>query len=397
VRSLGDRADASTTGWVNRLKLAFRWSWVVTLPVAGFFAVWLLNVFAHYENFGLRYETISNAAKLDKIGRMEFQRLVRKVQLSMMPTPRSQTAGVPAIHLFVAEASKKSLEEHLPQSGREYVEAHLMHPDGAIRKASIKYRGDFHWHWAFPKKSMRVKTKKSKLYRGMRQINFIAPKWPEQLNNYLSYRLAHRMEILAPRAEMVEVFVNGRNTGVHLMVEQLEEMVLRHNDRMPGDLYVGELIARDRYNGIDNHVFHHPRLWEKAAVNNHYPEESRAPIEKLCDLVVALRSEATVGELRALLDLDAWGRFAAFRVLTASPHYDHTHNWRLYYDPWRHVIEPIVWDTNGWHPNLRTGGEQEVNPDIVTSLLDEVLEDPERNEPEYLLARARELAEAHEG
>ena len=115
----------------------------------------------------------------------------------------------------------------------------------------------------------------------MREFNLIAPKWSEQLNNYLSYRLADHMGVLAPRSEMVEVYVNGKNSGVHLMVEQLKEMVLRRNKRMPGDLYVGELIARDRYNGIDNLVFHHPRLWEKAAVNNHYPEDSHAPIEKL--------------------------------------------------------------------------------------------------------------------
>jgi len=376
-------------GFFDKFRKAFHWSWIVTVPVTLLFLVWLMGVIPKYWDFGMRYRTYANAAKLKNIGEMEFKHLLRKLQLKFTPAVSNNQRGLPRINLFIEDTVEAKLNENLPHSGRNYVKAQLMYPDGKLRKVKIKYRGDFHWHWAFYKKSMRVKTKKRRLFLGMRSFNLIAPKFSAQINNYLAYRLAAYMELLSPRVQMVNVYINGENRGVHLLVEQLKEMTLRYSHRMPGDLYVGELIGKDRYLGIVNHVFKHPRLWTKAALNNHYPEDSYAPLERLCGLLASKSSEKIIAELRNLLDLDAFGRFSAFRTLIQSYHYGRSHNWRLYYDPWRNVFEPVVWDPNGWHPGFIPKGRERANPEIITSLLDEVL----WKDQQFLLARHKAIEE----
>ena len=48
------------------------------------------------------------------------------------------------------------------------------------------------------------------------------------------------------------------------------------------------------------------------------------------------------------MDMEAWGRFSAFETLARTKHYSKSHNWRLYYDPWRGKFYPLVWDPAGW-------------------------------------------------
>ncbi len=376
-------------GVFDKFCRVFHWSWILTVPVMLLFLVWIAGVMPRYWDFGIRYGTFKNAAKLKNIGEMEFKHLLRKLQLKSTPVLSHDRQDLPQINLIIEGGAEAELNRNLPHSGRNYVKAQLMYPDGKLLNVKIKYRGDFHWHWAFYKKSMRVKTKKGRLFLGMRRFNLIAPKFSAQVNNYLSYRLAAYMGLLSPRAHMVNVYVNAENRGVHLLVEQLKEMTLRNNERMPGDLYVGELIGRDGYSGIVNHVFKHPRLWSKAAINNHYAEDSHAPLERLCGLLASRKDEEVMAELRNLLDLEAFGRFSAFRTLIQSYHYGHSHNWRLYYDPWRNMFEPVVWDPDGWHPGWMPKGEKGANPDIFGSLLDEAL----WKDQQFLLGRHKAIDE----
>ena len=123
---------------------------------------------------------------------------------------------------------------------------------------------------------------------------------------------------------------------------------------MPGDIYAGELIARDKYKGVSDNIFKHPNTWKKIAVNNHFQEDSHVPLEKLCQLLNSNKNKQVMYEIRNIVDIKAFGRFSAYRTLLQSYHFDKTHNWRLYYDPWRNVFEPIVWDPVGTSSSTNT-------------------------------------------
>ena len=153
---------------------------------------------------------------------------------------------------------------------------------------------------------------------------------------------------------MVQLAVNGKLHGVHVLVEQLEELTLRSNGYMPGDIYAGELIAKDEYAGIFNAVFEHPRLWEKSAINNHYEAGHVAPLVELTRLLNAWPSEDVHAKLSKMLNLEAWAKFSVFEALAQTWHYDVSHNWRLYWDANRGQFVPIVWDpialSRYWRP-----------------------------------------------
>lgn len=272
-----------------------------------------------------------------------------------------------SIHLFIPEPNLSRLETHMPQSGFEYVDAMMLN-NGKLVKCEMKYRGDTFYRWAWDKKSMRIKTTRDNLFEGMRHINLLAARSPEQLNNYLSYRLASKMGLTAPRTELVRVFVNGKDRGVHFLVEQLKETTIRQSGSMPGDLYRGEIVGKDHYtDGRVRSLFETPAVWDKIAINNHYGEDANAPLDRLIRLIQDPRLLESQADLSEILDLQIWGRFSAYESLTQTGHTDEVHNWRLYYDPWRQKFVPVVWDTMGWFGRLRKGEFQ--NEVIRNSLM----------------------------
>ena len=337
-------------GFARIGKLVWKWSWLATLPAAIFFLHWALATGERYWDFGVRHDSAPFHADLLKVGRMELAHRVETAKSWLSLKREAEKLPLRAIDLFIREADEARLDARLPYSGREYVKAELLYPDGSLNPVKVKYRGDFAQHWGYYKKSIRVKAKKKRLFEGLRAFNLVVPKFPELLNNHLGYRLARLMGLMAPRSEMVYLRINGENRGIHLLVEQIEELTLREAKRMPGDLYAGELVARDAYKGIDNRVFEHPMLWEKIAVNNHYPEDSRKPLEALTALLSRRGSPEAHERLWGMLNGEMWGRFALFEILTQSIHYNAFHNWRLYYDPVRSSFEPVVWDPNAWVP-----------------------------------------------
>lgn len=331
------------------LTALWRWSWLVTLPVAIVFLYWGSETVKKYAAITVRYDPAPGSPlRLKRAGTMEFLHIARQMEQAISFSPRhTQTSRLKSIHLYVPEPNLAQLNANLPHSGFQYVKGQLF--DGRrFQKIKFRYRGDFWPHWARHKKSLRVKTKKAELFEGMRRFNLLAPKFREQLQTDLGNRFASLMGLIAPRTELVSVVLNGKRQGVHVLVEQLDESTLRRHQRMPGDLYVGELVAKDRYAGVNSEVFEHAGLWEKVAVYNRLPAESRKPMERLIKLLNAVPSKGVHRELTQLLDVDAWGLFMAYETLTQTRHFDAVHNWRLYFDPSRGKFVPVVWDPLAW-------------------------------------------------
>ncbi len=333
----------------------WRWSWLVTLPIALLFMVWALSTYRTYREFGLRFDTYSDKANLRTVMLYEYGTVKRRLGLAIKGNASPVENEASRVHLLIANDNELELNSNLPTSGRKYVEGFLQYPDGGLREVDLRYRGDFFWHWAMDKKSWRVKTDKAAMWNNMRKFNLIVPKSKAMVGGDLGYWLARDMGLIAPESEIVEVWVNGKPRGVHTQVEQLEELVLRKAGRMPGDLFAGELMGRGAYPGKPARVFHFPGIWEKVAINNHFEEEEETgvkhpnePIFRLCEIIKREPSEEAFEELRSLVNYEAFGLFTAYRQLTQSAHYDNGHNWRLYYDPWRNKFEPVVWDPNAW-------------------------------------------------
>jgi hypothetical protein len=327
----------------------FLWSWLFTLPITGLGAYWTYKTVDRFYTYGVRYKPSPVKFNLSTVGQYEFETLQQRVAAATMGVINNRKSSVPLIHLFVPESNLAILESHMPQSGYDYVKARML-INGKLEKVQIKYRGDFVYHWGYDKKSMRVRTTRQNLFQGIRSFNLQAPKRDQQLNTYLGLQLAGRMGLLGPETKLTRLYINGKNEGIRVLVDQLDESTLRAAQVMPGDLYRGEMVGKDKFSGIKKTIklFNSSAVWDKMAANNHYDLESMAPLDQLLNLIRRRDSPEAQAELSTFLDMAAWGRFSAFEALAHTKHFSKSHNWRLYYDPWRRKISPVVWDPAAW-------------------------------------------------
>ncbi|MDP6736761.1 MAG: CotH kinase family protein, partial [Nitrospinaceae bacterium] len=336
------------------LKQIFLWSWILTVPISLVGGYLLYRAADRTYTYSVRYGGNKEELQFDRVARYEINQLTNLARVKFVKELSGQETSLKSIHLVVPEANLGKLEAHMPQSGFEYVGGRIIR-DGKLSKVKVKYRGDTFYRWAWDKKSLRIKTSKKSLFEGIRSVNLLAPRSEEQLNNYLSYRLAKMMGVLAPRTELIRLFLNGEDRGVHTLVEQIKELTLRNASLMPGDIYRGELIGKDRFGpgAPTDSLFRSAAVWDKVAINNHYAESSKAPLDHLINLIQQSHLPEAQEKLSQIMDMEAWGRFSAFESLTQTMHTDEIHNWRIYFDPWRSRFVPIVWDPMGWIGTLR--------------------------------------------
>lgn len=375
---------------MKTLKKLWSRSWIVTVPVVLVFGLWARGTYARWNDFTVRHSTSQDLSLL-KVGFLEANHMARSAKLDVTKWGTHEklvSTGLETVHLYIKDGSLQRLNSDLPHSGFEYVDGGMFYGD-EVREVDLRYRGDNVYHWGFWKKSWRVKTQRGALYKGMRKFNLIAPRTTEVLNNYLSYRLGSYMGLISPYTELVNVAVNGKYQGVFVLTEQLEESTIRRHDRMPGDVYSGELVGMDALQGIDNRVFDHPGVWTKAAVNNHFDEGAMDPLEHLLKAIEDADSPEGQRRLSELVNIEAFAKFSAFEALACTVHIDAQHNWRLYYDPWETAFEPIVWDPVGWHRTVLPRPLTPLRPDVITSPFHAALF---RN-AEFLRARSRAFQE----
>ncbi|MBI5642489.1 MAG: CotH kinase family protein [Deltaproteobacteria bacterium] len=327
---------------ISFFRRCWKWSWIVTLPITAFFAVWLNNTGEMYYLLKLKYRP-TMPVSLSNIGSMQAGLLLNEIKGAAGVFNGGK--GLDSIHIYARESELKELDSDLPYSGRRYVQAQLLYPEGKLFEVKMKYRGDFSYHWSDKKKSIRIKTKKDRLFGGVREFNLIIPKTRYILNDHIAYRLAKRMGLLAPESRLVEVYVNGKYRGVQIFAEQLGEQFLRRQGKMPGDLYSGDLVGEDMFPVVGTEVFMNPVFWKKAAVNNHNPPEWNEALKELSSAIY----NGDMDRVTELLDMEAWARFAAFITITRTPHFDAEHNWRLYFDPAMGKFIPVIWDPLCWN------------------------------------------------
>lgn len=371
---------------MNTLRAIWRWSAFVTVPVTLVFLWWGYKTAHRFYTFRVKYESLG-APDLTGVAVAEAVSATQRFRL-WLPGAQASRQAFPHISASIEEAALNALDADLPYSGFKYQVGQLQYPNGSKHPIKLRYRGDYGWHWAWNKKSLRVKTKKQSLYDGLRRFNIVAPK-EGVVHNHWGYHLAGKLGLVAPRSELVTLSVNEEYRGVHVLVEQIREMTLRQAHLMPGDVFTGELVNKDRYVGLTNIVFENPGLWGKAAENNHFSPGSKAPLERMIHLLRARPSEEVFERRAQLMDTTAFARFSAFEALAQTYHYDRNHNYRLYYDPARFRFSPIVWDPVAWSADWAPQSSEAVNLAIANSNLHVQL----FHDAPFVLARQRVFEE----
>ncbi|MEE8239363.1 MAG: CotH kinase family protein [Nitrososphaerales archaeon] len=317
------------------LRKAWRFSLIVTLPMTIFFFLWAYQTYRLYTSFFPELNKAEVEEPLVAMGEVIFAELMEGIWRSFY----RENAKV-EFNIFIPQRSLNELNQDLPDSGFEFKRGFLLYPDGRLNRIQLRYRGDHAYHWLFPRKSYRIKSRKQRLYQGFRTFNLITPTTGDLINIPVTYALARTMTISAPASYLTELKINREYAGAKVFVEQISEGFLRRNHLMPGDIYRCDNEGEKVYWGSDSSCFQTPEFWEKVASDNQYPEHSVLPL-------VLMIQQLGKGDTD-LIDKNAFGKFAAMIDLTRSRHVNQFHNWYVYYDLYREKFYPIAWDVGGW-------------------------------------------------
>ncbi len=348
---------------------------ILSLPIVAVLAYVHVSVLRDFLNLCIKldqpFPNLSNTETFSLL----YERKFRTLRAALTRTAPPAESSLPTVEILVNRDLLRELSRDLPASGKEYKDGWMM-LDGRFRPVMVRYRGDYYYHWFCEKKSWRVKTRKSRLFRGRRLLNFIAPKFNGMLHDDLAYALAQRMDLLAPHAEWVRLFLNRAYQGIYLYVDQIDESWLRLQHRLPGNIYSGEDVAAAKRKGVRSSLLENPYLWDVAARDSRLPPDDRSDLQDLINALWLEDPQALYRDLGRILDLDATVRFAAYASLTNSHHFDRHHNLKLYLDPSKGLFEPIVWDAAAWNPGwMRSSSE--IGPDIASNeLLAQVMRNP---------------------
>jgi len=241
--------------------------------------------------------------------------------------------------LIIDDAKYEKLIGNLPWSGQKYKKCELVVP-GKTLTGKVKLHGDGYYHYAFAKKSFKVKLDTPYLHNGNNSYHFIFPKGNELLNNLMSYRLAKCLGVMTPDVKLTTLKVNGTYRGIKLMVEDINKNYLSHHGMPLGDIYSGENSGfKDIFFGAWKVLVEGEYLWSKKSFNNHYDRENSKPLSIFLKEVYSSDYHTA--------DLEQFANFSVAINLMNTYHFDTQHNWRLYYDPAKEKMRPIMWDPVG--------------------------------------------------
>ena len=255
-----------------------------------------------------------------------------------------QTPGLPVVQLFISEKSIEKLVGDPPKSIKKWQTGKVILPDGEVRDAKLRIRGDNFRNWGFEKKSWRFKLKKKQIgLKKQRSFNLIVPR-ENVLRDLIPYLFAKKVGVAAPLVEPVEVHLNGRPYGLMLLQEHPDENFLRNSGFMPVDLFKAEPDELNRLKGVAyDDLYSSKAAWRRVAKNNNSDIEL-----KNLQTFIQGRSFA-LGAFRHFkwdsASADVWARFVAFQEAMQSWHNSRYANSRLIFDEYHGVVQPLVWDT----------------------------------------------------
>jgi len=318
------------------------------IPVRRYFAlvisvVFLLAVLIAgflYMNGPDRWKVISAIpGPIRKAGKM----VLREINNAPYILYRFGSSELPQYSLKIKPVDLNFLNNNLPEIGEEmtddyqvYVPAKFFFNDEEY-DVDVRYRGATSAHWAYPKKSLRIRFKGDHLLNGMKTINLILPEdrgmIAEELNSYR----ARKLGLIVPDSQFVTISINGDTPAVYWEVEQTTKEFLEKNE-LSGDtnMYSEIYLYKDIFTDIN--------YWKKYSVNPSRSENDFTELAVLLDILNNPNDEEFDKTIFNILDEDSFYNWTIWYLLAGSSAQGSQHNVRLYFDPSIGKFKFVAWD-----------------------------------------------------
>lgn len=372
-----------TTGLHRLWKLPLPYALWLALPLQ-IIVIWVShNGWVHYQrNLNYSYDAEQSPPfDLDQWRYFTQKELHRSLDRAFAPEIPGD--GLAKIDLIIDRRHIGNLNRDLPKSGRTVYYPAQIEINGKTHRVKSRYVGDNHWHWLYPQKSFKIKTRARDPIRDRRSFN-LKNTATLVLEDSIANQMAIEIGLMAPDVFPIKLFVNGAYSGVHYWQDVADESLLRRFRRMPGSIYSGDGMPQKVSYDADGvgRIYAEAKYWEKDASRNAEQLTNREDLEALIATVnnpdaVAFRMFADEH-----LNLKAYARFTALDRLLGGQHHDYTHNHKIYFDPYKGRFEPIEWDFAWWQVWHRIDDFDHVLYPLLTCI---------RKQPEFELAIQQEL------
>lgn len=289
--------------------------------------------------------------RLPRLNRRLFHELIYgkiiKAAINVFETDRSNFERVlPHYEIRIKRELWEDLDKKRAEGIRnKYYKATLI-KDNVYYPVNVRYRGDMPTHWKSAKKSWRVKTLKGESIEKQRLHNFITPQRYNFFNDFLVYKMAGELGMMAPLSEFVTLNVNKKYYGVFYKTEQVDRYFQIRNWKMEGSIYALETF--DPVNAEKSWTGERP--WD---VQYKSGRDKKADEEMLPELLRRVRDpKSTYAEIKKLLNVEEAAKWKALTLIFQSLHIDKGHNHKLYHDPTDGKFHYVPWDVGTMEDEL---------------------------------------------
>lgn len=234
--------------------------------------------------------------------------------------------------------------------------------DGKTITANLRIKGDFLDHLNTDKWSFRIELKSDKLF-GMSRFSIQHPKTRHYLWEWLHMEMARREGLLAPRADFVNVVVNGNSTGIYYMEEHFTKELIESQGRREGPIV---RFVEDTFLDMESQFFSTlgyasetviPARTIGAAKVAAYGEKRLRQSENLSrqlqqalNIMRELQKDPAGFRTHELIDIQSNALMHAFASLFRTTHGSNWKSRRFYHNPVTSRLEPIIFDTGSGLP-----------------------------------------------
>lgn len=245
---------------------------------------------------------------------------------------------LPEYRLFIHPIDKKELRRDIwndePVSAKLAIDNKKFEIDIAYRGSHIR---------DFPKKSYTISFYQPPIYRKAKVIHLNAEyKDPSLLRNKLSFDFFNDIGCLAPDAQFVFLKVNGKNEGVYLELESVDEQFVMKRKLPRGSIFyaVDGDANFSLMSDLDKEV--------KKSLTSGYEQkigmlEDINYLQKTIIEINTISRESFEKEIRRFINVDKYLRWLAGAIFTQN--FDgFVHNYSLYLNKETELFEIMPWD-----------------------------------------------------
>ncbi|GHH99340.1 CotH kinase family protein [Neobacillus kokaensis] len=250
-----------------------------------------------------------------------------------------ETANLPLYKLFIKPIDLKELKRNIwidePLPAQLRIDGKRLEIDVAFRGSHIR---------DFPKKSYQVTFYKPKKFMGSRQIHLNAEyKDPSLIRNKLSFDFFSEIGVLAPQSRHVFLTINGKDEGVYLEIESVDENFIRRRDLPAGSIFYA--VDGDANFSLMSDLEKETKKSLKAGYETKWKDSQLAEFQ-LQELIYKINTISPLEferEIPKYVNVQQYLRWVAGIIFTSN--YDgFVHNYALYRNGESGLFEVVPWD-----------------------------------------------------